>query len=802
MDQDGPPPRKKISRFFSDGQSLVGSLPGNKRRTNGEHESLTPLIETPAYTTASRINTPSAVNAASTEDDAMSLDSQYTAPLKNLLSRAAPALHNPAVRDKRRNGIIGIESLRRPGSELPNAANHPVQADRDFVIAEPTNPLQSQPFQAGPIADHNSAPEKPAPKYNNENLVRQQAAQGNYHSVSNVLARNAQVEKRKAEGLNGDGLPVITTSLPPSERRPSIGNSRATTSKGLPRRQWPLPAPPPPQDGLMSIAIQQQQAQRPQGREDTGPLNALPPQLKTSNRPLSDAGFRQPFLPRPANSGVDTDRDISGKKLPPALRPIHNLPNCVTSLPQHATLTPARRQDIRVPATYYTSPARVRNAFLTSQMLKRKRAGMVPPPPAFTWQRTNDPAFSVFAGILLYPELVYALAAVLPVRDLVSLYAISCDFHTIVDTRFTTVVLSQSLRKAPESSRAFPFRCYAHLCRQDPTARIPHPNPAAAAKGRIRLVPSFRWLKFVLHREKVVHELVALFAEDGVPLPRRCSLAIKRMWFILDIPDNARRIGYIHNVNLFTDLDLYFAMCFFVKLDMRLNDPVGPEKRDGIRKLLLAQESLTTVLKVLRRDLWAKQFDVMREWIRYKYTPLPDEVDLDIFDIPAQEVGKLRMEYWGRTPDRTLKRPPQLLLRPDQLVMREAIKRGLRFHKHFLRCLTYGYVRMDTLENFAPRAIGRRKEALLDEYEIDDDIGGLTWSMEKAGLEDGTQGEMLDLGMRKDVSLLCIEGGNRSMLSKEDRMKMEEQEGFLQACVLWAEDEMEEGDVDAKMLMD
>ena len=255
-------------------------------------------------------------------------------------------------------------------------------------------------------------------------------------------------------------------------------------------------------------------------------------------------------------------------------------------------------------------------------------------------------------------------------------------------------------------------------------------------------------------------------------------------------------------MNLFTDLDLYFAMCFFVKLDMRLNDPVGPEKRDGMRKLLLSQESFTTVLKVLRRDMWAKQFDVMREWIRYKYTPLPDERGMDIFAVPANEVGKLKLEYWGRTPDRSLKRPPQLLLRPDQLVMREAIKRGLRFHKHFLRCLTYGYVRMDTLEDYEPRRMGRRKESLADEYEIDDDIGGLTWCMEKAGLEDGSEGQMLDLGKRKDVSLLCIEGGNKSMISKEDRLKMEEQERFLQACMALSGEEAEEGDADARMLMD
>lgn len=253
-------------------------------------------------------------------------------------------------------------------------------------------------------------------------------------------------------------------------------------------------------------------------------------------------------------------------------------------------------------------------------------------------------------------------------------------------------------------------------------------------------------------------------------------------------------------MNLFTDLDLYFAMCFFIKLDMRLNDPVGPQKRDGMRKMLLAQESFTTVLRVLRRDAWEGKFEVMRAWVRWKYEPRVDEQGMDIFGVPQREIGKGKMEYWGKAVN--LKRAVGLLLRPDQLVMREAVKRGLRFHKHFLRCLTYGYVRMDTLEDYEPRKMNRRLEGLKDEYEADDDIGGLTFAMEKAGLEDGEGLDVLDLGERKSVSLLCIDGGSQSLITPEDQQKMDEQEQFLEACMLWAEEELEEGDVDAKMLLD
>jgi hypothetical protein len=39
---------------------------------------------------------------------------------------------------------------------------------------------------------------------------------------------------------------------------------------------------------------------------------------------------------------------------------------------------------------------------------------------------------------------------------------------------------------------------------------------------------------------------------------------------------DARRIGYIHTEKLVEDLDLYFIMCFDVKLDLRFSDPIAP----------------------------------------------------------------------------------------------------------------------------------------------------------------------------------------------------------------------------------
>lgn len=429
------------------------------------------------------------------------------------------------------------------------------------------------------------------------------------------------------------------------------------------------------------------------------------------------------------------------------------------------------------PPNHYTSPNRIPNAALVASR-KRKRGWPALAPPAYIYTRTGNPSFNIFDGILLYPELCFALAASLPVNDLLSLYAISKDYHTIIDTRFATVILSQSQRKCPEGAHIFAFRCYRHLCRPDPAPRIPHPHPAKQAAGEIRRVPSFRWLKMVLFREKVCHEIMTLMAEDGVPVPSRCELALKKMWFLMDIPDNARRIGLMHTKKLTTDLDLYFMMCFIVKLDLRFNDPVAVNRHHGLRKTLLAQRGLLPLWRALKRGALLSKYDVLKMWVATKYVPGPDEEGLPIFGVPGEKVGKIRMEYWGEQATHDSGKACTFLLRPDQIVMREIIRRQIIFSKHFLRCLLWGYVNIVTMKNYQPRDWDRRIKDLDEEYDDDDECGGLE---EPAN---GVRDELLDLGIKKPVSMLVAPRTNRTARNSPE-------ETFLEACMKWYKDELQ-----------
>ncbi|KAK5275535.1 GTP cyclohydrolase 1, partial [Cryomyces antarcticus] len=94
-----------------------------------------------------------------------------------------------------------------------------------------------------------------------------------------------------------------------------------------------------------------------------------------------------------------------------------------------------------------------------------------------------------------------------------------------------------------DAEAIFPFKAYGPLCIVDPAHR-----PNAERPGEVRKVPSFRWLRMVVFRERVVSDIIALLAQQGHRLPvSTARAALKKCWFLMDIPTNAGRIGLLHN---------------------------------------------------------------------------------------------------------------------------------------------------------------------------------------------------------------------------------------------------------------
>ncbi|KAK4697004.1 hypothetical protein P7C71_g1011, partial [Lecanoromycetidae sp. Uapishka_2] len=374
-----------------------------------------------------------------------------------------------------------------------------------------------------------------------------------------------------------------------------------------------------------------------------------------------------------------------------------------------------------------TSPTRVP----VLQSPKRRRSSYYrtdePPPPT---HETNINRFSVFNKLLNYAELTLEVAKNLDIEDLVSIYAISKDFHMLVNQRFTAMILAQSTTKAPESSKTFIWRCYKSLCMRDPARRINEVHPSD-----LRFIPSFRWLKMILFREAIVNDILRSLAYEGHRLPRRASLVIKKLWFTIDISDNNRRIGLLHNANFWTSKDLFIATMFFLKLDMRLTHPTSGNGETGLRKMLLAQRSFSTLAKVLRREEMKTQLDMLRMVVRYNYQPRRHR-DMSILGVPPHEVGKLQFEGWGMGTKK--------FIPIDRLVMLEGLRRKLNLQNLYVDMMLYGYVNKRTWED-----IKRPVPPPEPKVEETEDEGEEDWETSSESDEDSRKGKGKGKGKEK-----------------------------------------------------
>lgn len=313
----------------------------------------------------------------------------------------------------------------------------------------------------------------------------------------------------------------------------------------------------------------------------------------------------------------------------------------------------------------------------------------------------NNKSFNVFTALLDHPELVIEVSKHLEIDNLVDLYAISRDYHALVDNRFTSLIMGQAIGKASESARTFPFRAYRNLCKRDPAGRIMLFNISeregiervATAKDRdVRFVPSIRWLRMILHHEAVVDRILGCLAQEGHRLPKRTTLVLKKLWFTLDITDNGRRIGVLHDTRFWSNKDIFLATMFFVKLDMRLTDPTTGDGEMGLRKLLLAQKSLETLARVLAREELRSQLEMLRMVVRFDYVPSrPLQNGETVFGVQAEEVGKLCYEGRGRG--------ERKLVPIDELIGREAVRRRLTLQHHYIDMMLYGYVNKRTFQD-------------------------------------------------------------------------------------------------------
>lgn len=488
------------------------------------------------------------------------------------------------------------------------------------------------------------------------------------------------------------------------------------------------------------------------------------------------------FEPLPLKTNVQAIKKPPPKKLKfdgifgPATGPIQDF-----GVPTYNPGAPGL--DALATAASLASPARTNSTITsgrqvaTSHLLNSSR-------PA-TSQRKN---FSLLHSICRHNELLLLLVSYLTLPSLISLYAISKPFHHLFNRHHTAFILSSMRTWAPGSDKVYPWRCYQSLCVKDPSLQqkvrlVGKEDQVRKKWDDLRDVPSLRWLQMVVWREGVCKDMMIQLAIKGLKCPSgtldsvKVSLLalvsytaankVQRMWFILDLPLNSHRIALIHSKEYITDRHLHGMTFFLLKVDMHFTDPVQPPYPSNhgntrlyptkwnaavfsgvpLRKMLLAERSLTPLWRVLRGWSWdpkqpqmpMTRLEILRLWVRHKYT-LPEDAPEEakkqsIMGIPWHEVGTAGFERTGVSfhnlssdkqvaithpsiaggglseqqkhqilyPHRRQiilahEKPREPLLGPDELVIREGVRRKLGMHKKWAMMMLWGFCGDDGVE--------------------------------------------------------------------------------------------------------
>ena len=297
--------------------------------------------------------------------------------------------------------------------------------------------------------------------------------------------------------------------------------------------------------------------------------------------------------------------------------------------------------------------------------------------------------FTFFESLGDYPELIFELCKHMDPKDLLTLYCIQKDFYETVNGHITHVVKSCVRYYAAESARVYPHGMYKTLCIRDPAM---HKDPRNW--GVARWVPGLKWLQMVAHRERTVRDILACLAREGHRTPKSMPLTVKKIWLIMDISTTAQRIGLCHNETWLTDIDCYNAQFFIIKLLLIFNGPMSQHGDDGMMRVFLGQRGLTPLCRLLKREKYLNDHDILKLCIKYSYNPTEEHKGLQMFGVKPEDIGKGHLEGWGKGKTH--------LFRIDEIVMTESTRRKLSLDERLLYMMLWGHVNLDAGKDIEP----------------------------------------------------------------------------------------------------
>ncbi|KAK0336527.1 hypothetical protein LTR02_008937 [Friedmanniomyces endolithicus] len=292
--------------------------------------------------------------------------------------------------------------------------------------------------------------------------------------------------------------------------------------------------------------------------------------------------------------------------------------------------------------------------------------------------------FSMLDAFMRDNDLLVQLVSYFPIPSIIDLYSISRGFHYLFNGSYLAFVLANMRTWAPNADKIYPWRWSPSLCQKDPRLR-----QKSSAVGKdveikyqdMRDTPTLKWLQMVVWRQGVCKDMLIQLATKGLRCPPGTLDAIRRMWFVMDMPLNTQRVALVRNEEYITNKTIFNATLFFLKVDMSFTDPDGPLypingpgmnpavhlpqlQNTGLvgcplRALLTAERHFTSLWRVLRGIcpdsdepmVPIERLDVLRLWIRHKYSVPDDTLEhvkrQSILGIPWQEVGVASLERTG-----------------------------------------------------------------------------------------------------------------------------------------------------------
>ncbi|PYI22875.1 hypothetical protein BO99DRAFT_467305 [Aspergillus violaceofuscus CBS 115571] len=328
--------------------------------------------------------------------------------------------------------------------------------------------------------------------------------------------------------------------------------------------------------------------------------------------------------------------------------------------------------------------------------------------------------FDLLSALSAHPELTVMVTDLLHPEDILTLLSLSRPLHRTLHPNLPTITTHHlqdlNTNHPANISDTFPLICYPALYTTNPSNPNPHPHPKLS------------YLLMLTTRTTTINRILTTLLAANIFLPAGTALILRKLWFLMDVPDNHRREWTVRNRNLWSDLDLFLGVFFLVQVDAFLEEVKGVAQFTVMRQLCLAQPSLVVLAEYLEEgrckrggtlgsggaSTAAGQEEKDGEKKGADGDDGKDEDMLGVKDAneghagPAvpedpeptepttptaaptptapsssppteEDLGPLQYEYYGRK-----NTPHEIkLLRPDQWIMRELLHRGLDLQKMY-----------------------------------------------------------------------------------------------------------------------